>query len=249
MKKLMVVAVFAAMGTAFAVESSNIVGYQGIGYRQGFQLGTPTFNAVGNEGMPVKDIVPAGENVTGGGDVFIQILNNLNQTIKRFYYLTDADWGVDDGDGWYEDVNDPSEQTNYVLQPGESYIMSSAVGAIQLTTSGEVKYPKTIDFRKGFQLGGDFLPVNVNIKDLTPKGANVTGGGDVFIQILNNLNQTIKRFYYLTDDDWGVDDGDGWYEDVNDPSEQTNYVLQPGEGFIMSSAVGAIQMEYPELSL
>ena len=183
------------------------------------------------------------------GDVNIQILNDENKTIKTFYWLTNSDWGVDDGDGWYEDPNDPAERAEYLFKPCEGFIMTSAAGAIQMQNAGSVQYPVQIPFRQFFQLGGNPWPKTLYLSQMTPTGENVNGMGDVNIQILNDENKTIKTFYWLTNTDWGVDDGDGWYEDPNDPAERAEYPFAAGEGFIMTSAAGAITLNIPELAL
>ena len=249
MKKLIAIAAMAACGAALAVESANIVGYQNNPYRQKFQLGTATFNGVGSTGIGIQTLVPQGANVDGSGNIFIQILNENNVTIKKFFWYTDDDYGTDCGkDGWFLGY-DTTELADYTLAPGETYILYSGNGVITLQSSGEVKYPVELSFRQKFQLGGNFWPTTMSLKDLVPTGANVDGSGNIFIQILDENNVTIKKFFWYTDDDYGTDCGkDGWFLGY-DTTDLADYTFSAGEGFIFYSGNGQVTLTYPELAL
>ena len=67
---------------------------------------------------------------------------------------------------------------------------------------------------------------------------------------MNTLNQRVKSFYWLTDDDWGTDDGDdGWFEDkdATGTDDLADYTFAPGEGFLLYSGSGAITLQFPEV--
>ena len=127
------VASIAAVG-AFAVESANIVGYQTIENQQGNTLQVATFNAVSGEGYSLQDIKPVGATVVGGGEVTLQTLNASKATAKFFYWLTDDEWGTDNGeDGWFENPASTDELADYTFEPGEGFIFSSADGAATIS--------------------------------------------------------------------------------------------------------------------
>ena len=135
MKKLMFAAAIAATLGAFGIESANTVGYQQQDYRQAFQLGIPTFNMVGGSGMHIQNLIPSGESAGGAGGINIQTLNTLNQTVKMFFWLTDDDWGTDDGDdGWFEDKDKTGTDAlaDYTFAAGEAFLLYSGSGAINL---------------------------------------------------------------------------------------------------------------------
>ena len=213
----------------------------------------PTFNMVGGTGMPIQSLIPAGENASGAGSINIQTLNTLNQTVNMFYWLTDDDWGTDDGDnGWFadKDATGTDDLADYTFAPGEGFLLFSGDGAINLTVSGEVKYPTSVPCVQLFQVKGNYLPIQVSIQDIIPSGENAGGAGSINIQTLNTLNQTVKMFYWLTDDDWGTDDGDdGWFEDkdATGTDDLADYTFAPGEGFLLFSGDGAISLQFPEI--
>ena len=218
-----------------------------------FQLGIPTFNAVGGTGMHIQNLIPAGENAGGAGSINIQTLNTLNQTVKSFYWLTDDDFGTDDGDdGWFEGMSSTGtdDLADYTFAPGEGFLFYSGDGAINLTVSGEVKYPTAVPCVKLFQVKGNYLPISVDIQDIIPSGENAGGAGSINIQTLNTLNQTVKSFYWLTDDDFGTDDGDdGWFEGMSSTGtdDLADYTFTAGEAFLLYSGDGAITLNFPEI--
>jgi hypothetical protein len=233
--------------------SANTVGYQQQDYRKSFQLGLPTFNMVGGTGMHIQNLIPSGEYAGGAGGINIQTLNTLNQRVKSFYWLTDDDFGTDDGDdGWFEDkdATGTDDLADYTFAPGEGFLFYSGSGAINLTVSGEVKYPTSVPCVKSFQVKGNYLPIPVSIQDIIPSGEYAGGAGCINIQTLNTLNQRVKSFYWLTDDDFGTDDGDdGWFEDkdATGTDDLADYTFAPGEGFLLYSGSGAITLNFPEL--
>ena len=139
---------------------------------------------------------------------------------------------------------------DYTFAPGEGFLFYAGDGAIQLTVSGEVRYPTSVPCVKSFQVKGNYLPVPLNIQDIIPTGEYATGGGSINIQTLNTLNQTVDMFYWPTDDDWGTDDGDdGWFasKDATGTDDLSDYTFAPGEGFLLYSGDGAISLQFPEI--
>ena len=203
--------------------------------------------------MHIQSLIPTGEYATGGGSINIQTLNTLNQTVKMFFWLTDDDWGTDDGDdGWFESMSatGTDDLADYTFAPGEGFLLYSGDGAIGLTVSGEVKYPTSVPCVKEFQVKGNYLPIPVDIQNVIPTGEYATGGGSINIQTLNTLNQTVKMFFWLTDDDWGTDDGDdGWFESMSETGtdDLADYTFAAGEAFLLYSGDGAINLQFPEI--
>ena len=187
--------------------------------------------------------------MVGGGEVTLQTLNASKATAKFFYWLTDDEWGTDNGeDGWFENPASTDELADYTFEPGEGFIFSSADGTAQITYAGEVKYPVALSMRQGNTICGNFWPTTMGLQQITPSGATVVGGGEVTLQTLNASKATAKFFYWLTDDEWGTDNGeDGWFENPASTDELADYTFEPGEGFIFSSADGAATISIPEL--
>jgi len=113
--------------------ASDIVGYQTIENQQGNTLQVATFNAIGDEGYALQGIKPVGATVVGGGETSLQTLNANKTTAQVFYWLTDDEWGTDNGeDGWFTDPNDTADLADYTFDPGEGFIFSSANGTATL---------------------------------------------------------------------------------------------------------------------
>ena len=199
----------------------------------------------------MQSLIPQGENVDGAGNISLQILNENNVTVKKFFWYTDDDYGTDCGkDGWFENGKGTDALASYTLNPGEAYILYSGNGAITLQNAGEVRYPVSIDFRQKFQLGGNIWPKSMNISQLVPTGTTVDGAGNISLQILNENTVTVKKFFWYTDDDYGTDCGeDGWFENGKGTDALAEYELAAGEGFILYSGNGIITLQYPELTL
>ena len=250
MKKLMFAAAAIAAGVAVAdISSANIVGYQTIENPQMNTYQVATFNGIGEEGYSIQKLIPVGDTVVGGGEVTLMTLKADKTTAKTFFYFTDAEYGTDCGeDGWFEDMNDTSELSSYVFDPGEGFIFYSQNGVARLTYSGEVKYPVSLDFSQGNTISGNFWPKKMPIQALQPSGTTVVGGGEVTLMTMHANKTTKKTFFYFTDAEYGTDCGeDGWFEDMNDTSELSAFEFEPGEGFIFYSQNGAAKITYPEV--
>lgn len=88
----------------------------------------------------------------------------------------------------------------------------------------------------------------MGIQQIVPSGATVVGGGETGLQTLSASKATVKKFFWLTDDEWGTDCGeDGWFEDLNDTDELADYSFAAGEGYIFSSQNGSATLSFPEL--
>ena len=146
------------------------------------------------------------------------------------------------------DPNDTEVLAEYTFEPGEGFIFSSQNGAATVTYAGEVKYPVSLDVRQGNSICGNFWPTKMGIQQITPSGATVVGGGEATLQTLNANKSTAKNFFWLTDDEWGTDNGeDGWFLDPNDTEELAEYDFAAGEGYIFSSQNGPATLSFPEL--
>ena len=132
MKKLMIVAAaIAAVATAGAVESANIVGYQTKDTVTGFNFVIPTFADVGGGSINIQDIKIS--NATDWSDS-IQILDEGGSTSALYFYATAAQSGFD-ADGWI--AEDFSGLADVTIEPGQSILVDTAAPSI-ITFSGQV---------------------------------------------------------------------------------------------------------------
>ena len=128
MKKLMFAAAVAAGLVAFGdgIESANTVGYQNKDARAKNVVLISTFYSIGTQGIDINSIVPVGDDVDGGGNTNIQILDNLNKTTASYIWLTEDEWGVEDGDGWYaDDMETKIQDGDVTFAPGDGFLFQS----------------------------------------------------------------------------------------------------------------------------
>ena len=252
MKKLMFAAAVAAGLAAFGegIESANTVGYQNKDARAKNVVLISTFYSIGTQGIDINSIVPVGDDVDGGGNTNIQILDNLNKTTASYIWLTEDEWGVEDGDGWYaDDMETRLTGENAVTLPVGTGFLFQSPSAIQLQVSGEVKTNAlSITARAKNVMLGNPLPVDLDLNDIALSGA-VDGGGNTNIQILDALNKTSSTYVWLTEDEWGVEDGDGWYaDDMETKIQDGDVTFAPGDGFLFQSP-NAITVTFPAIGI
>ena len=247
MKKAMFgLACAAAMVACADITSSNIVGYTNKDQGADYSLVVPMFRGISANNYALQDLIPSGENVNGNGDISVQTFTSLAEADEQFFWLTEDDMGVEDGDGWYE--GDFATKATKVLTPGEGLMLGAASGAITLRFAGQVETGAVeIDAPADYSLIGNVRPFALNIQDIIPSGENVNGNGDISVQTFTSLAEADEQFFWLTEEDMGVEDGDGWYE--GDFATKATKVFDPGEGMMLGAASGAIKITFAVLSL
>ena len=250
MKKVMFGLAAAAAIAAFGIESANTVGYQIKNARAKNVVLISTFYSIGTQAIDINSIVPVGEDVDGEGGVDIQILDASNKTTASYFWLTEDGWGVEDGDGWYaDDMETRLTGENAVTLPVGTGFLFQSPNAIQLQIAGEVKTDAlAITARAKNVMLGNPLPIDLDLNDITLSG-DVDGEGGVDIQVLDASNKTTASYFWLTEDGWGVEDGDGWYaDDMETKIQDGDVTFAPGDGFLFQSP-NAITVTFPAISL
>ena len=231
MKKLMFAAVAVLGLSAFAaIESSNIVGYQGLQANATRQtMIAPTFLGVGNaEGCTLADLKVTGyeapelvddewEGGCGGGDFILQFLNPNGTIAARYYWVDDGDVGP----GWFatgggvaiaggaESVEINAGMALWVKGSG---MKLQAAGAVN---KADVEYVTNSSRQTAV---GNATPVTLTLGDLAVAGYEEPelvddeweggcGGGDFILQFLNPNGTVAARYYWVDDGDVGP----GWF--------------------------------------
>ena len=219
---------------ADAVESSNVVGYQGIDISAGEAMINPSFLTANGGEYLVSDIKVEGAG--GAGDVSMQNMNSDGTWSDiTYYYLTLDGTGYVE-DGWYRDIdgNEPVDETD-TFKFGYGISFTSNDNDLTLTYSGSVaKGAPVVEWTQGDGYLGNPTPVTQYIGDILIEGAG--GSGDVSCQkMLPNGTWADVCYYYLTLDGTGYVE-DGWYRDIdgNEPVDETDF-LAAGEAISFTS--------------
>ena len=177
MKKLMFAAALAAIGTAFAVDSANIVGYQEITVPNGYSMFTVTFKNPTNTVYDIKDIIicnSAGLEMNDDsstspsrrsrGKVSVQ---KMNVTTGGLYDDHAYKFTTQNGKGWC-DGSTPLSYGDFTLANGEGFAVTSTQGdAVKFRVSGEVNLtPVSMAIPNGYSIIGNMTPKTIDVKDI-----------------------------------------------------------------------------------
>ena len=133
------------------------------------------------------------------------------------------------------------------------FAMAAAMVAVaDIESSNVVGYANKDARAKNVVLIPTFYSVGtsgIDLNSIVPVGDEVDGEGGVDIQILDALNKTSASYFWLTEDGWGVEDGDGWYaDDMETKIQDGDVTFAPGDGFLFQSP-NAITVNFPAIAL
>ncbi len=229
MKKLVTVfALCAAMSALAQVESANIVGYNTITLKPGFNMIGVQFQVVGGTAasdIAVDDFISKA-NLTAGGDYASgdNIYVFRNGDYLPMYYLWDNGSG---GKEWYDVSDNPTDP----LKNGDAMWYYSRAGAdVTAVVAGQIGSGNTtVSIKAGaFNMLCNPFPVTINIDNMA-NWASITGavaGGDYASgdNVYVFANGDYLPMYYLWDNGSG---GKEWY----DVSDNATVAFAPGQGF------------------
>ena len=240
----MAIAAVAACGTAFAVESANVVGYTGQDLNDGFTTSVGTFVGVtATDSMPISALTPSATGLASEG-VSIQTLDEFGAMAKTYSYITAADagdYGLE-GAGWI-DADDYS-LTDKVFSPGEGYLVQNGYADGKITCSGAVATGATeVILADGFTTSGNLNPSTVDIQSIVASATGLASEG-ISLQTLDEYGAMAKTYSFITEadaGDYGLE-GAGWID--ADDYTLADKQFAAGEGFLVQNAYsdGAITL-------
>ena len=251
MKKLMIAAAaIAAVATAGAVESANIVGYDTLALRGGNQakgVGA-SFIPVSEGGLKLGDIKIIGYDTTEGYADFEVQAKQLDGYGRggTAYYWCDFEEEGDVYYGWYDE--DMNEYNDLALVAGEGLWVYSPSTDFQIQSAGAV--PDTniaVTLRGGNQakLVVNPMPTTVTLGDVTVAGYNTTDGyADFEIQAkqLDGYGRGGTAYYWCDFEEEG-DVYYGWYDE--DMNEYNDLEVVAGDGLWIYSPSTAYSVVFP----
>ena len=231
MKKIAIVASGLLWATgifADGVSSQEIVGYQTIPLKAGFNMITPTFTDAGTNDATydIQNIKISDESgIYGGGAEQIQIIGE-DGNVKATYTW----WGADTTGNvaaWCDDTLTPATIS---LKQGDAFLLyTEGVGSV--TVSGAVAEggTYTIALRSGFNGIGNASPVVTDIQQIKLSDKSETyGGGAEQIQVVGEDGNVSATYTW-----WGSDttgDVAAWCDDTLTP---VTVPIEPGMGFLL----------------
>ena len=184
----------AVVGSAFAIESSNIVGYQTVDIPTGFSMFTPTFENVQGGSLTLGDItvcnattgVELDDNASGAGRVrntlLVMKLNEGRCEVSTAMSYTTGGY-ANKGANWGWKSN-----KGVVISAGEGLIVQNESGtALKFRVSGGVTLVPQYNIPTGYSIFGNNTPVDITLGDMTVCNAttgvelddNASGSGRV----------------------------------------------------------------------
>jgi len=224
MKKLMTalaICALAGMASAGDVVSENVVGYNTLTFKQGFNLIGIQFEAVAVGGALDIQKIFSGVTLNGIDDEanygdFMQVWDNASGSFVAIYYWGDNET-LELDPAWYDvDFN----LATHAFKPGDAFWVYTSVGgsAAGAIAAGQVVKTNTvINVKTGFNLLSNPYPIDFVING-TP-GVTVNGlvgvddeanYGD-FMQVWDNATGSFVAIYYWGDNET-LELDPAWYD-------------------------------------
>ena len=221
-------------GSLLAVESANVVGYQGNQANASRNtMMAPTFLSVNSAtGCTLADLSVTGydapawneddeeyEGGCGGGEFILQFLNNNGTVAARYYWIDDGEIGP----GWFANAFGAAIAGGASSVEVRAGVASWVIGAgMTLQSAGAVnKLDVALPMNATRNTAaGNCMPIDLTLAQLTVSGYAAPvyneddeefeggcGGGEFILQFLNNNGTVAARYYWIDDGEIGP----GWY--------------------------------------
>ena len=219
----------------FGIESANVVGYQEITLKPGYNIFAPTFDGV-SATLDIQDLKLQG--VPGDGSDVIWVLDSDGIVTGDTYYWFSKEITGAATDFWSADGETPLKRP---IVSGEGFYVYTESEEASVMVSGSVKignYSKNLI--PGYNLTGNFSPIAQNIQNLTLSG--VPGDGSDVIWVLDSDGIVTGETYYWFSKDVTGADKDFWSADGENPLDLT---FEPGEGIYLYTEATDAKINLP----
>ena len=220
----------------------NIVGYQTMNLKAGFNMITPTFTDAGTSDgtydiQKVKISDEAGSY--GFGTESIQIIDTEGNVSATYTWLSKDASGAEE-DAWCDDSMTP---VTYPIARGEAFLLYTEAEGL-VTVSGAVsvgvELREAVALLSGFNGIGNASPTATDIQKIKISDeAGNYGFGTESIQIIDVDGNVSATYTWLSKDASGAEE-DAWCDDSMTPVTKT---IEPGEGFLLyTEAEGTVEL-------
>ena len=249
MKKILAFAAVAAIGSAMAVESANIVGYN-TQDKSGSQYVSmsPAFITAGSEGtFKLSDIVLDGGDATGDN---IQVLEPAAATVSATYVYVSAaqaaEWGDASYQGWYNTDMDTS-MDDVTFPVGTAFLGNFGTKTVRPTYAGQV-VDGAVEMDctgKQYVMFGNPVPRAITLGEIVMDGGDATGDN---VQVLDPADATVSQTYVYVSAaqaaEWGDASYQGWYNTDMDTS-MNDVEVGIGDAFLGNFGTKSIKITFP----
>ena len=233
MKKIAIVASGLLWATgifADGVSSQEIVGYQTIPLKAGFNMITPTFTDAGTKDATydIQNIKISDENGTyGWGAEQIQIVDE-NGNVSATYTWMSPDASGYEKAAWCDDSATPVARK---LKQGLAFLLyteSAGVATVSGAVASGEKFATTLS--TGFNGIGNASPVDVDIQKIIISDKDGTyGWGAEQIQIVDVNGNVSATYTWMSPDASGYEKA-AWCDDSATPVKES---IKAGSGFLL----------------
>lgn len=152
----------------------------------------------------------------------------------------------DDLYGWLDGSDEPAQPGDLVLAPGQALWVVAPDDTTSLQTAGQVMTKSlAVILHQNAQLLANNTPIDVDLTEITVEGDGVAEG-DLTVQTLSPLGKTEAMYYWY---DLPEDDLYGWLDGSDNPVEEGDLILAPGETLWVNSPVNGARIIFPGVSL
>jgi len=252
MKKLMFTAALAACGAAFAIESANVVGYNGSTSGADNNFITVPFNAVGYNTADIQQIVISddGAGSIGWGTETFSIWAGVPTSVEGsgFVYFDPTMDPNGEATGYY--WGDASfEKASFSIAPGQGVVVNCAED-LTFNTAGDVPMSK-IEFTTIAEnnfTGNPFpSPIDIQAISISDGGAGSIGWGTETFSIWEGVPTSREGSGFVYFDPSMDPNGEATDYYWGDASfERATYSIPAGQGVVINCSEGlTISIEPP----
>lgn len=186
--------------------------------------------------MTLGDILPIGEEAGFGTELVTVFDANLDIAGEYTYYC--ADYGMDEGAGWY---NEDGALCNSLQLGGNGMGVQIETQGATIQFAGSVA-KGTVEIKgmtPGFSYVCNPTPIDQKLQNFVVIGDDAGFGTELITTFDENLDISGEYTYYCAD--YGMDAGAGWY---NEDGERVDVTIPSASGFIFECQ-GGVSIELP----
>ena len=214
---------------ADGVSSQEIVGYQTIPLKAGFNMITPTFKSTGatDATYDIQDIkISNADGDFGQGAESIQVIDGTGNVSAMYTWWSKDVTGLDK-DAW---CNDDLKEVTIPLKQGQAFLLYTESDGVAVVSGCVAEGGFDMTLANGFNGIGNATPIASDIQKIVIKDADGTyGQGAESVQIIGTDGNVSAMYTWWSKDITGLDK-DAW---CDDDLKEVKLSIEPGVGFLL----------------
>ena len=243
-----------------ALESANVVGYNGVELRSGSKGVGGCFKTITTAGVDLSTITVTGYNAEDGSEdeVYAQTLDSQGKLVDLFNWI-DVSY-EEDGEtitlyGWMGTDGELIEAGTKVFELGDGLWVNAPSKTYKLNFSGEVvKDGADVALKAGSKMVSNPLPLDVDINTIFVKGYSAEDGSEdeVYAQTLDSQGGLVDLYNWIDvsyEEDGEVVTLYGWMNAEGELIEDETVYVKAGEALWINSVSANYTVTFPEITL